>query len=106
MDIKDFYRSAKRTINPSLTWEELKIHALLGIGGETGEIQDIYKKSYQGHEVIKERVMEELGDLCWHIMELCYAQHIDPEEMLEYNVDKLNKRYHSGFDTQRSIHRE
>lgn len=106
MTIDEYYKAAKRTMNPALTWEQTRQHALLGIGGETGEVQDIYKKSYQGHEVIKERVMEELGDLCWHIMELCYAEHIDPEAMLEYNVDKLVKRFPDGFSVERSVHRK
>lgn len=106
MEIHDYYQAAKRTMNPELTWEQLKNHALHGIASETGEIHGLYQKVYQGHELIKERVMDEIGDLLWFVMELCFAEHIDPDTVLEYNIDKLRKRYPSGFDCERSIHRD
>lgn len=106
MDIKEYYKAAKRTMNPDLTWEQLKNHALHGIASECGEIHGLYQKTYQGHEITKERVIDEIGDLCWFIMELCYAEHIDPEAMLEYNVDKLVTRFPDGFSIERSVHRK
>ena len=106
LTIRDYYKAAKRTMNPALTWEQTRNHALYGIAGECGEIHSLYQKVYQGHELIKERVMDELGDLCWFVMELCFAEGIDPEEMLEYNIHKLMTRYPDGFSTERSVHRE
>ena len=50
--------------------------------------------------------MDELGDLMWFAMELCFAEHIDPQEVLEYNIDKLMKRYPDGFSAERSVNRE
>ena len=105
LTIRDFFKLAKRTINPKLTFEQVKQHALLGIGSEMGEIQGLYQKTYQGHELRKDAVMDELGDLMWFIMELCFAEGIDPEEVLEFNVHKLNQRYPEGFSAERSIHR-
>jgi NTP pyrophosphatase (non-canonical NTP hydrolase) len=106
LTIRDYYKAASRTMNPNLTWEQTRNHALHGIAGECGEIHSLYQKTYQGHELIKERVMDEMGDLMWFVMELCFAEKIDPQEMLEYNIDKLRKRYPSGFDPVRSVHRK
>lgn len=106
MKVKEYCDAAKRTINMELDYEELREHALHGIAAECGEVHGLYQKTYQGHELVKERVMDELGDLCWFIVELCFAENIDPEEMLAYNVDKLVKRYPDGFSIDRSIHRE
>lgn len=105
LTIRDFYRLAKRTMNPKLTYEQMKLHALHGIASECGEIHGIYQKTYQGHELHKERVMDEAGDLLWFVMELCFAEDIDPEEMLEFNVHKLNQRYPEGFSPERSKNR-
>ena len=106
MTIDEYFKAAKRTMNPALTWEQTREHALHGIAAECGEIHGLYQKTYQGHELSKERVMDEAGDLLWFVMELCYAEHIDPEAMLEYNVDKLVKRYPDGFSTERSVNRK
>ena len=92
LTIRDFYKLAKRTMNPKLTFEQTRMHALHGIASECGEIHGLYQKTYQGHELHKERVMDEAGDLLWFVMELCFAEDIDPEEMLEFNVHKLNQR--------------
>lgn len=106
LTIRDYFKAAKRTMNPNLTWEQTRNHALHGLAGECGEIHSLYQKTYQGHELVKERVMDELGDLLWFAMELCFAEGIDPQEVLEYNIDKLRKRYPAGFDPDRSVHRE
>ena len=105
LTIRDFYRLAKRTINPKLTFEQVRNHALFGIASECGEIHEQYQKVYQGHELQPERVMDEMGDLMWFLMELCFAEGIDPEEVLEFNVHKLNQRYPEGFDPERSKNR-
>lgn len=106
MEIYDYYMAAQRTMNPSLTWESMKNHALHGIASETGEIHGLYQKVYQGHELSKERIKDELGDLLWFVMELCFAEHIDPDEVLEYNIDKLRKRFPQGFSEERSVNRD
>jgi len=106
LTIRDYYKAARRTMNDKLTWQQTREHALHGIASECGEIHGLYQKTYQGHELIKERVMDELGDLAWFWMELCFAEKIDPQEVLEYNIDKLVKRYPDGFQAERSVHRE
>lgn len=106
LTIRDYYKAAKRTINPALTWEQTRNHALHEISSEVGEVHGLYQKVYQGHEFSKERLIDEMGDVFWGLMELCFAESIDPQEVLEYNIDKLMKRYPDGFSSERSIHRE
>lgn len=106
LTIRQYAEAAKRTVNPKLTMLDVRNHALHGIAGECGEIHSLYQKTYQGHELSKERVMDEAGDLCWFLMELCFAEKIDPQEMLEYNIHKLMTRYPDGFSAERSLHRE
>ena len=106
LTIRDYYKAAQRTINPKLTWEETRQHAILGMTSEVGEVAGIFQKKYQGHDVDKERVMDEMGDCAWFWMELCFAMKIDPQEVLEYNIDKLMKRFPDGFSVERSVHRE
>lgn len=106
MTIDEYFMAAKRTINPTLTWEQLRNHALHGLAAEIGEIHGLYQKTYQGHEMSKERLMDEVGDAAWFWIELCYAEHLDPEEVLVNNINKLVARFPDGFSVERSVHRK
>lgn len=105
LTIRDYFKQAKYTMNPELTFDQVKHHALLGMCSECGEIHGLYQKTYQGHELRLDSVIDELGDLMWFVMELCYAEHIDPQEVLEFNMHKLNQRYPEGFSAERSRNR-
>lgn len=106
MSVKDYARAARRTMNDGLTWEQMRIHALHGLSAEVGEIHSIFQKSFQGHAVSRERILDEMGDLAWFWFELAYAIAIDPVDILENNIKKLKKRYPEGFDPSRSVNRE
>ena len=106
LTIRDYYKAACRTINPKLSVLNTRNHALFEMTSELGEIHGIYQKELQGHEPIRDHLIEEIGDLLWGTMELCFAENIDPQEVLEYNIDKLTKRYPDGFSTERSVNRE
>lgn len=106
MTFAEYEQSARRTINPELTLEDLKRHALLGLGSEVGEIQGIFQKAYQGHTIDPEKVKDELGDLIWFAAELCFAMGFAMEDVATHNNDKLMRRYPNGFSAERSVHRE
>nr|WP_321022980.1 nucleoside triphosphate pyrophosphohydrolase family protein [Clostridium neonatale] len=73
---------------------------------ETGEVIDIIKKYlYQGHELNKEHVTEELGDVMFYITNLATLLGIDMQDVLQNNVDKLLKRYPNGFEKEKSVNR-
>ena len=76
----------------------------MGLCGESGEAIDIVKKWLaQGHELDKERLAKELGDIAWYLAEAATALDLSLEQILQANIDKLKKRYPNGFDSQRSI---
>jgi NTP pyrophosphatase (non-canonical NTP hydrolase) len=70
------------------------VHMMLGLAGEVGELVDAIKKSViYGKTLNEENVKEELGDIEWYLEGLRKAFDITREDVLKYNINKLNKRY-------------
>jgi NTP pyrophosphatase (non-canonical NTP hydrolase) len=87
--------------------ENLVINGLLGLCGESGECADYLKKHiFQGHDLDKLKLAEELGDVAWYIALTAHALGFNLSDILEMNIEKLKKRYPDGFDAERSINRE
>lgn len=82
-------------------------NAMLGLCGEAGECADIVKKHlYQGHDLDKEHIAKELGDVAWYLAEAAEAIGCDLNYILQMNIDKLRARYPDGhFDAERSLNR-
>ena len=107
MDIRDYQKQAMMTLNPELSKKDVLINSVMGLCGESGEAIDIVKKWLaQGHELDKERLAKELGDIAWYLAEAATALDMELEDILQANIEKLKKRYPQGFDSNRSIHRE
>ena len=107
MTINEYQRLAMTTLNPDLDKKDVLINGVMGLCGESGEAIDIVKKWLaQGHELDKEKLAKELGDIAWYLAETAYALDIPLEDILQGNIDKLRKRYPEGFDSEKSIHRE
>lgn len=95
------------TLNPQLSPKEVLINGVMGLCGESGEAIDIVKKHIsQGHELDKEKLVKELGDIAWYLAETAYALGVDLEEVLELNIQKLKNRYPDGFSAESSINRK
>lgn len=104
MTINEYQTLAMTTLNPNLSKKEILINSVMGLCGESGEAIDIVKKWLaQGHELDKERLAKELGDIAWYLAEAATVLEIPLEEILIANIEKLKKRYPEGFDVQRSI---
>ena len=87
--------------------DEILLNGVMGLTGESGECVDMMKKHlFQGHELDKEHMVKELGDVAWYIALSAYAMGYDLETILQMNVDKLRKRYPNGFEAERSLHRQ
>lgn len=83
------------------------LNGVLGLGGESGECEDIVKKHlFQGHDLDLEHLAKELGDVSWYLAVTAYSIGYDLETVLQMNVDKLRQRYPNGFDPERSLHRK
>lgn len=101
----DYQVAALRTANKDS--KDLILNGVLGLCGETGEVSDIVKKHlFQGHELDRQKAIEELGDVCWYLAITAHGLGIDLESVMEININKLKKRYPDGFDADKSINRE
>lgn len=107
MTANEYQRLAMSTLNPDLSQKEILINGVMGLCGEAGEAIDVVKKYLaQGHELDRDKLIKELGDVAWYLAETATALDVSLEEVLERNLEKLRARYPGGFDAQRSIHRE
>ena len=107
MTVNEYQKLAMTTLNPALDLKDVLINGVMGLCGESGEAIDIVKKWLaQGHELDKEKLAKELGDIAWYLAETATALGLDLEDIFEANIEKLRKRYPEGFDSARSIHRE
>ena len=95
--------------------DEVNIALLLtgatGIASEGGEFSEIVKKCvFQGKPLDDETVFHckrELGDIMWYWINSCRALGLDPNEVVEENVNKLKSRYPGGeFDVHYSENRK
>ena len=106
MTPNEYQKLAMTTLNPRLTQKDVLINAVMGLCGESGEAIDIVKKHlHQGHELDREKLIKELGDIAWYLAEAATALDLSLDDILQANIDKLKKRYPEGFDTARSVNR-
>lgn len=89
----------------------LLITAALGLAAETGEFCEIPKKMlFQGKPLTEENVFHmkrELGDVMWYWINACRALGLDPDAVIEENVNKLMSRYPGGtFNVHSSENRQ
>ena len=107
MTVNEYQKLAMTTLNPALDKKDVLINGVMGLCGESGEAIDIVKKWLaQGHELDREKLAKELGDIAWYLAETATALDLKLEDIFETNIEKLKNRYPEGFDSQRSIHRE
>jgi NTP pyrophosphatase (non-canonical NTP hydrolase) len=107
MDITEYQQYAERTANKSdnISWRLANFG--MGLAGEAGEVCDYLKKVvFHGHELDRQKLCDELGDVLWYIATLATTAGLSLREVAWENVNKLKNRYPEGFDSQRSINRE
>ena len=107
MTINEYQKLAMRTAS-GMNYEHhgMLLNGVLGLCGESGEAIDIVKKwMAQGHELDRERLKKELGDIAWYLAEAATALDIPLEDILQANIEKLKKRYPDGFEVKRSVAR-
>ncbi len=83
----------------------------IGLSSEGGEFAEIVKKCiFQGKPLdddTKFHIKRELGDIMWYWISSCRALGLDPNEVIEENVNKLKARYPGGeFDVHYSENRK
>lgn len=106
MTLNEYQQLALTTLNPALNKKDVLINGVMGLCGEAGETIDIVKKHLaQGHELDREKIIKELGDVAWYLAETAYALDVPLEEVCQRNIAKLKARYPKGFSTESSINR-
>lgn len=107
LSANDYQRMAIRTAGEYNSEYDCLRNAAYGLNGEAGEVIDLLKKhEFQGHELDREKLIDELGDVQWYIALAATAMGKTLEDIMQHNVDKLKKRYPEGFDKNRSINRD
>jgi len=89
----------------------LLLTGAIGIASEGGEYAEIVKKCvFQGKPMdddTKYHIKRELGDIIWYWINSCRALDLDPNEVIQENVNKLKARYPGGeFDVHYSENRK
>lgn len=106
MTVNEYQNLAMAKLNPELSKKEVLINSVMGLCGESGEACDIVKKwLFQGHELDRNHLAKELGDVAWYLAEAATALDLKLDDIFQANLDKLSRRYPKGFDAQRSMTR-
>ncbi len=89
----------------------LLLTGAIGLSSEGGEFSEIVKKCvFQGKPMDEDTIFHmkrELGDIMWYWISACRALDLDPNEVVEENVNKLKARYPGGeFDVHYSENRQ
>lgn len=86
---------------------QLLLAGVLGLSGEAGEVVDHVKKVIlQGKPFSKEKIVDELGDVCFYLQAIMASCGTSFTEVIEKNREKLNNRYPKGFSVEQSENRE
>lgn len=97
--------------NTSTVNTSLLLTACLGLAAEAGEFIEVPKKIFfQGKPLNEENIFHmkrELGDVMWYWINACRALNLDPNDVIDENVRKLESRYPGGsFDAHYSENRQ
>ena len=107
MEVNEYQELAMTTLNPKLSKRDVLINSVMGLCGESGEAIDIVKKwMAQGHDLDKEHLAKELGDVLWYLAVSAKAIGYSLDDIARMNIEKLAARYPIGFDAERSICRD
>jgi len=100
MQLKEYCEKANRTNANLETWQLNDLHMILGMMTEIGELADTFKKELAYNKNLDwVNIKEELGDIMWYWGNLCYTNGLNPEEILDINIAKLQSRYPNKFTT-------
>ena len=104
--LNEYQKQAGRTANDGKGKNEQVANFVIGLVAEGGEVADILKKVlFHGHDLDKEELISELGDVLWYLSQVAQVYDITLEEVANKNIQKLYKRYPQGFSEEASKNR-
>ncbi|MDR0324901.1 MAG: nucleoside triphosphate pyrophosphohydrolase family protein [Oscillospiraceae bacterium] len=105
MDFNEYQSLALRTA-ANTSEDRLLLNGVMGLCGEAGECIDVVKKHlFQGHELNRDKLIDEAGDCLWYLASIASGLGVGLGEIAAGNVEKLRKRYPDGFAADRSVNR-
>ena len=106
MEVNDYQEKAMYYLNSKTKKEDLLLNSAMGLCGEAGEVIDLIKKAkFHGHDLDKDDLIKELGDVGWYLAQAATALDIDLEDILQAKLNKLALRYPEGFSEKNSKNR-
>jgi NTP pyrophosphatase (non-canonical NTP hydrolase) len=103
MTLEEYQRAAARTVNPRLSDTERLVDAAAGLAEEAGEVLGLVRKhAYMGHELDRDRLTRELGDVLWCVATIASGLGVTLDEVAAANVEKLRRRYPDGYSDEAS----
>ncbi|HET9424344.1 MAG TPA: nucleoside triphosphate pyrophosphohydrolase family protein [Gemmatimonadaceae bacterium] len=94
MNFDEYERDAARTINPALDANGRLIDGAAGLSEEAGEVLALVRKHlYQGRDLDRDKLEQELGDALWCLAMTARAAGIPFESVAKTNIAKLEKRH-------------
>lgn len=97
MNLDDYQQAAARTLNPRLSPQEKLLDAAAGIAEEAGEVlAHVRKHLYQGRELNREKLAEELGDVLWCVAAVATMCDLELSSVGRQNEQKLAARHPPG----------
>ena len=107
MNLNEYQKLAMRTDSQYENQKDRLLNGVMGLNGEAGETIDIVKKHlFQGHELDKDELIEELGDILWYVALCADSVNVSLEYIANANIWKLKHRYPEGFKVEDSINRK
>lgn len=111
MKLNEYQEMSKRTL-PSCYHSKTKrilnlSNYAMGLAGESGEVVDLLKKHlHHDHQLDRQELKNELGDTLHYLAGIASMVGLSLEDVATANIEKLRKRYPTGFNSQDSINRE
>lgn len=68
---------------------------VMGLLSEAGEVAGVFQKLIRGdysEDIALSKLYKELGDILWHVSEICTDNGWTLEEVMKDNIDKLESR--------------
>lgn len=107
MNIEEFQKFVNSKTIKKLTSNEIKIMSLMGLAGEVGELIDENKKNIFYNKIAnKSHIIEETGDILNYLLMYLNVMNISLSEIIDYNVEKISKRYHTNISKEEALERK
>ncbi len=111
INAQDYPLAAARTMvdRPGFTptdHQMMVLWAAFGLFDEAGEVAGLIKKGiFHQHGLDRVKMLDELGDTMWYLVNLASLMGFTLEQVMGHNIYKTHRRYPDGFTPEASMNR-